>query len=263
MWRATRTTNYVRHLVESACFRPASSLTIANVHRQELGVLRFSPEQPRMDAGVPGLSPQPSSCSCSCLQGGGHCGHEGGGARVCQAAGSSAMDGASTGLQWRCVPQAHTLGEQTQASKLAVDVVVVSPMMRALETAVGVFGAEPLGAGEAGPLLMVAQEELEGKRAAHAAVSTRGVPPFVACELCRCQAPHTTQHRAAPLHSRAISPSSPCPGRPSLLSCLLAGSWGSRPLHVGCARRSLPATPCHPVQLLMPGSSATARQVVL
>jgi hypothetical protein len=86
------------------------------------------------------------------------------------------------------------LGEQTRKSRLAVDVVVVSPMMRALETAVGVFGTEPLGAGEEGPLLMTAQEPLEGQRAAHAAVSSRDVPPFVACELCRYQAPHSTQH---------------------------------------------------------------------
>jgi hypothetical protein len=61
----------------------------------------------------------------------------------------------------------------------------VSPLTRAIETAVGAFGgAVPAPLGD-GPLLMLPQEAVEGVRPARPGVSAAGVPPFVACELCR------------------------------------------------------------------------------
>ena len=65
-----------------------------------------------------------------------------------------------------------------------VELVVVSPLMRALETAVGSLGgATPAPSGE--PVLMASQSPLEGVRPGHDAVSGAGLPSFVACELCR------------------------------------------------------------------------------
>jgi len=85
---------------------------------------------------------------------------------------------------------------------------VVSPLTRAIETAVGCFGdhaATPAaasrngngnGSGSIGSngnggsvngrgLLMVELTEVEGKRAAHPAVPLGAAPPFVCLELCR------------------------------------------------------------------------------
>jgi hypothetical protein len=60
--------------------------------------------------------------------------------------------------------------------------VVVSPLTRAVETAIGAFGGGPA---TSGPLLMLPQDGVEGVRAARTGASAAGVPPFVACELCR------------------------------------------------------------------------------
>ncbi|PNW75247.1 hypothetical protein CHLRE_12g518950v5 [Chlamydomonas reinhardtii] len=113
------------------------------------------------------------------------------------------FDAHLTELGWR---QAENLGKHVAATRLPVELVVVAPLQRAMETAVAAFGkhedpavaaAAASGAangngngvssssGDDVPLLMVAQEGVEGKATAHAAVSGRGCPPFLAHELCR------------------------------------------------------------------------------
>ncbi|GIL47218.1 hypothetical protein Vafri_4091 [Volvox africanus] len=113
-----------------------------------------------------------------------------------------------TELGWE---QAKNLGRHVVAVKLPVDLVVVAPLQRALETAVAAFGGHNYSSsnnnnsatdsctGTGGlssatsnggdsappPLLMVAQEGLSGKRVAHAGISGRGCPPFIAHEMCR------------------------------------------------------------------------------
>ena len=59
---------------------------------------------------------------------------------------------------------------------------MVSPLTRAVETAVGAFGGGPAASGA---LLMLPQDAVEGVRAGRPGSSAVGVPPFVACELCR------------------------------------------------------------------------------
>ena len=79
--------------------------------------------------------------------------------------------------------KAH-LEQQERPLTASLELVVVSPLTRAVETAVAAFGgACPAAEGE--PLLMVAQAEVEGLRVSRPAVSAVGVPPFVVCELCR------------------------------------------------------------------------------
>ncbi len=83
---------------------------------------------------------------------------------------------------------------------MPVELVVVAPLQRAMETAVAAFGNHdddpaiaangngnggPASSADGAPVLMVAQEGVEGKVTAHAAVSGRGCPPFIAHELCR------------------------------------------------------------------------------
>ncbi|KAK9839328.1 hypothetical protein WJX81_008390 [Elliptochloris bilobata] len=64
---------------------------------------------------------------------------------------------------------------------LNVQVVIVSPLQRTLETAAGVFGA-PGGGG----LLMRGQDAAPNERTAHEAIALPACgPPFVACEQCR------------------------------------------------------------------------------
>lgn len=88
-----------------------------------------------------------------------------------------------TELGWQ---QAESLGRHVRAINLPVDLVVVAPLTRALETAVAAFGShqEPWRC-QPEQLLMVPQESAEGKKAAHAAISSSGCPPFLAYELCR------------------------------------------------------------------------------
>jgi len=68
-------------------------------------------------------------------------------------------------------------------------VVLTSPLARALETAVALFGGRDLAREEdleaEGGLLMRAQDAEPGVRGGHRAVSARGAPPFAAVELAR------------------------------------------------------------------------------
>lgn len=80
--------------------------------------------------------------------------------------------------------QAKAVQDHIRAHNIRVDLVIVSPLTRALETAVGCFG------NLSGPLngtapLMAALTEVPGVRTAHPAVGAEGCPPFVCYELCR------------------------------------------------------------------------------
>jgi broad specificity phosphatase PhoE len=87
--------------------------------------------------------------------------------------------------------QSHALGHHMRTCSAAtrdVQLVVISPLMRALETAAGVFGVQQ-DAGAALPQgcrpLMLAQSESPNERAAHAGVSARPGLQYLCNELCR------------------------------------------------------------------------------
>lgn len=69
-----------------------------------------------------------------------------------------------------------------------VDLIVSSPLTRALETMAGFFGTPlavaPHGGPRAADVLMNATMEIADKRVAHAAIGSAAVP-VIACELCR------------------------------------------------------------------------------
>eukprot|EP00878_Enallax_costatus_P036165 GHUV01040511.1.p1 GENE.GHUV01040511.1~~GHUV01040511.1.p1 ORF type:complete len:141 (-),score=16.92 GHUV01040511.1:385-807(-) len=84
-----------------------------------------------------------------------------------------------------CTPlQAKAVQQHIKQMGIKVDIVIVSPLTRALETAVGCFGnfSAPLNGT---PPLMMELTEQQGRRAAHPAVSAEGCPPIVCYELCR------------------------------------------------------------------------------
>lgn len=68
---------------------------------------------------------------------------------------------------------------------LDVDLVVVSPLTRTLETAAGVFGRVVEGTDDGGSLLMSATEAAPDKRETRPAIAAHDSPPVVACEWCR------------------------------------------------------------------------------
>lgn len=68
-----------------------------------------------------------------------------------------------------------------------VNLVVVSPLTRTLETAVGVFGGDTVRNSNGKRVLMKAQNGEEGVRVEHDAVLGVDYPPFVAFEDCREQ----------------------------------------------------------------------------
>lgn len=65
------------------------------------------------------------------------------------------------------------------------EVVIVSPMTRAIETAVGAFGGGKWQNGDHSQPLMIEQSAQNERVAAHDAVSSSGCPPFVSWEGCR------------------------------------------------------------------------------
>ncbi|KAF5455922.1 hypothetical protein F2P56_025450 [Juglans regia] len=85
-------------------------------------------------------------------------------------------------LGWK---QLHNLRKHVQACGISksIDLVIVSPLLRTMQTAVGVFGgeAEAYTDGVNVPPLMVANTGNSG----HPAISSLNRPPFVAVELCR------------------------------------------------------------------------------
>mmetsp|Transcript_14541 Transcript_14541/g.27944 ORF Transcript_14541/g.27944 Transcript_14541/m.27944 type:complete len:306 (-) Transcript_14541:341-1258(-) len=95
-------------------------------------------------------------------------------------------DSQMTAFGWE---QAFALKKHIQGSQapITVDLVVVSPLSRTLQTAVAVFGG---GAYEsecslAPPLMTSAAMEASGVSAPAAGIASDGCPPFVAHELCR------------------------------------------------------------------------------
>lgn len=80
--------------------------------------------------------------------------------------------------------QAKAVQQHIREHNIRTDVVIVSPLTRALETAVGCFGnhGPPLNGT---PPLMLEVTEQPGVRSAHPAVGSEGCPPFVCYELCR------------------------------------------------------------------------------
>ncbi len=74
---------------------------------------------------------------------------------------------------------------QRLGSAFRMDLIVVSPLTRTLETAAGVFGC-PREPTHTQPLFMHAQSAVADKRAAQAAISTpANCPPILAVEACR------------------------------------------------------------------------------
>ncbi|XP_060673409.1 phosphoglycerate mutase-like protein 1 isoform X2 [Ziziphus jujuba] len=90
------------------------------------------------------------------------------------------FDAHLTPLGWK---QVHNLRKHVQASGLSkrIDLVITSPLLRTMQTAVGVFGGEAYTDGiEATPLMAA-----NAGNSDHSAISSLNCPPFVAVELCR------------------------------------------------------------------------------
>lgn len=81
--------------------------------------------------------------------------------------------------------QAHALNAHIKLQNLQVDLIVVSPLTRCLETAAGVFGQNVMPEGKRSTPIMVAQDCEEGQKVPHATISQHSAPPVVAVEMCR------------------------------------------------------------------------------
>eukprot|EP00257_Ricinus_communis_P027169 XP_025014583.1 phosphoglycerate mutase-like protein 1 isoform X2 [Ricinus communis] len=92
----------------------------------------------------------------------------------------SLFDAHLTPLGWQ---QVENLRKHVRASGLnkRIELVITSPLLRTMQTAVGVFGGEGYTDGVEAPPLMV---ENAGK-SNHPAISSLNCPPFAASELCR------------------------------------------------------------------------------
>ncbi|WJX42105.1 hypothetical protein P8452_29376 [Trifolium repens] len=90
------------------------------------------------------------------------------------------FDASLTPLGWK---QVDNLREHVKASGLSkrVQLVIVSPLLRTMQTAVGVFGGDAYTDGIDAPPLM---NDSVGNSNRHA-VSSLNSPPFIAVELCR------------------------------------------------------------------------------
>ncbi|XP_058069521.1 phosphoglycerate mutase-like protein 1 isoform X2 [Magnolia sinica] len=90
------------------------------------------------------------------------------------------FDAHLTPLGW---DQVHNLHNHVHACGLAkkVDLVIVSPLLRTMQTAVGVFGGESYVDGVDAPPLMIAN----AGNSDHPAISSLNCPPFIAVETCR------------------------------------------------------------------------------
>ncbi|XVF64940.1 hypothetical protein PTKIN_Ptkin09bG0206800 [Pterospermum kingtungense] len=90
------------------------------------------------------------------------------------------FDAHLTPLGWQQVDNLRKHVQETGLHK-KIDLVIVSPLLRTMQTAVGVFGGEGYKDGIDVPPLMV-----ENAGESHgAAISSLNCPPFVAVELCR------------------------------------------------------------------------------
>ncbi|EOA35468.1 hypothetical protein CARUB_v10020678mg [Capsella rubella] len=90
------------------------------------------------------------------------------------------FDAHLTPLGWQQVDNLHKHVKASGISK-RIELVVVSPLLRTLQTAVGTFGGEGDKNGVDAPLLMVAGAGNSDRPA----ISSLNCPPFIAVELCR------------------------------------------------------------------------------
>lgn len=90
------------------------------------------------------------------------------------------VDASLTPLGWKQVDQLRRYLENINLTS-KVELVVTSPLMRTMQTAVGAFGGPQFIEGDPSPPLMVEN----GGGSAHPAISCSGCPPFMAVELCR------------------------------------------------------------------------------
>lgn len=90
------------------------------------------------------------------------------------------MDASLTPLGWDQVVKLRKHLERINLTR-KVELVVTSPLMRTMQTAVGAFGGPTYAEGESLPPLMV--QNVGGSN--RSAVSSSGCPPFMAVELCR------------------------------------------------------------------------------
>lgn len=90
------------------------------------------------------------------------------------------FDAHVTPLGWQ---QVENLRKHVQASGLSkrIELVIVSPLLRTMQTAVGVFGGEEYIDGIDTPPLMVENAGSSSRKA----ISSLNCPPFIAVELCR------------------------------------------------------------------------------
>jgi len=78
------------------------------------------------------------------------------------------------------------LGKHVAAKGIKPQLVVVSPLTRALQTASAAFCSQPVAMNGAAPMVMMAkQAEKAGYKVARMELLANGAPPFIACELCR------------------------------------------------------------------------------
>ncbi|XWS24018.1 hypothetical protein CRYUN_Cryun28dG0065300 [Craigia yunnanensis] len=90
------------------------------------------------------------------------------------------FDAHLTPLGWQQVDNLRKHVQETGLSK-KIDLVIVSPLLRTMQTAVGVFGGEGYKNGIDVPPLMVA----DAGESHRPVISSLNCPPFVAVELCR------------------------------------------------------------------------------
>lgn len=90
------------------------------------------------------------------------------------------FDAHLTPLGWQQVDNLHKHVRATRLSK-KIELVIVSPLLRTMQTAVGAFGGEGYVNGIDVPPLMVANAGNSDRPA----ISSLNCPPFIAVELCR------------------------------------------------------------------------------
>lgn len=90
------------------------------------------------------------------------------------------VDASLTPLGWQQVDNLRTHIWKTGIAP-RIELVVTSPLMRTMQTAVGVFGGEGYVDGDTCPPLMVAG----AGNSNHAAITSANCPPFIAIEWCR------------------------------------------------------------------------------
>ncbi|PON59631.1 Histidine phosphatase [Parasponia andersonii] len=90
------------------------------------------------------------------------------------------LDAQLTPLGWNQVDNLHKHVQACGLSK-KIDLVIVSPLLRTMQTAVGVFGGGTYTDGINAPPLMVAN----AGNSERPAITSLNCPPFIAVELCR------------------------------------------------------------------------------